>query len=515
MNAMLNPSSVVSATMCLLVAAGLVLGAPVVHGQIDGYDIDYALVTGSAMPAQLEETQKRVLEVIKKVRPAIVRIAWGKNDFYGLLSGTIVTTNGHVLTRGQHGLAAGTSVVFYLADGRRATGEVLGACWGLDIGLMKITEKGAWPHVELGKSTEAKAGDLCLSMGYPILDRGLPQPSFDQEPSPRAGRILTSAAPLWFSISCPLDTSEEGGGLFDLDGRLIGVSARSLGLGSLNRRDRAGGVCAGVELFQKYWDDLTAGKQIDGLPWPDSQGPGGGTSKSDVPPAAPAASDRRVSAALKKAQPATIRFGTGERPTAYASGVIISADGYIVTVAHHYRPVGQDVTICLSDGRAVAGQILGSNPLSDVGLVKITGKGPWPYVELGKSSRLGRGDPCILLGYPSLEFPGGLFDTNRQAAVRTGVVLDTAHMTGIFKTSCGFSGGFSGGGVFDMEGRLVGVHRGGDNENGPAQHGRVELLRVQWDFLAAGKAYGTVATNAADAIVEGLRTFFQGRPWKN
>ena len=183
-------------------------GARMVHGQINGYDIDYALVTASEMPAQLEEIQKQVLEVIKKVSPATVRIAWGKNDGQGLLSGTIVTTNGHVATRGQHGLAAGETVVFYLADGRRVRGEVLGACWGLDIGLMKITEKGAWPHIELGKSGEAKAGALCLAMGYPILDRGSPQPSFDQEPSPRAGRILTSAAPLWFSISCPLDTSE-------------------------------------------------------------------------------------------------------------------------------------------------------------------------------------------------------------------------------------------------------------------------------------------------------------------
>ena len=516
MNAILNLRSVVSATMRLLVAAGSALGAPMVPAQTDGYDVDYALIADSSLPAgtdwQLEGIQKRVLEVIKKVSPATVRIAWGKNDGQGLLSGTIVTANGHVATRGQHGLAAGKPVVFYLADGRRATGEVLGACWGFDIGLMKITERGAWPHVELGKSGEAKAGDLCLAMGYPILDRGLSPPSFAQEPSPRAGRILTSAAPLWFSISCPLDTAEEGGGLFDLHGRLIGVSARSLGLGSLNRRDRAGAICAGVELFQKHWDELAAGKQIDGLPWSASKSSAGGTV---LPSSAPPVDDPSVVSALKMVQPATIRFGTGTNETDYISGVIVSADGYIVTVAHHDRPAGQDVTVCLPDGRNVAGQVLGSNPLSDVGLVKITEKGRWPHADLGNSIALKRGDPGILLGYPYLEFPGGLWDTNRQPAIRTGVVVDTGKMGGRFESSCRMSPGFSGGGLFDLAGRLVGVQEGGDRERGTARHGRVELVRMQWDFLATGKPHETVATAAPDPIVERLRTFFQVRPWKN
>jgi serine protease Do len=119
------------------------------------------------------------------------------------------------------------------------------------------------------------------------------------------------------------------------------------------------------------------------------------------------------------------------------------------------------------------------------------------------------------LGYPVLDFPSGLLDTNRTATVRTGVVLDTADMTGIFETSCQFSGGFSGGGVFDLEGRVVGIHQGGDNESGPARHGRVELLRTQWDSLAVGKAWDVVATNAPNPATEGLEKLLQGRPWKN
>jgi len=525
MNARLNLRSVVSATMRLLVAAGSVLGAPMVPAQTDGYDVDYALIADSSRPAgaeadrELVEIQKRVLEVIRKASPAMVRIARGANDRGGLfLSGIIVTTNGCVMTRGQHGLSAGKTVAFHLADGRCVTGEVLGASWGLDIGLMRITEKGSWPYVELGKSSEAKAGDVCLALGYTLLDKGPGR--IDQGLTSRVGRILTSAAPSWFSISCPLDTGDEGGGLFDLQGRLIGINAKVISeLTRQNRRDRAGAICTGVELFQKHWDGLCAGKQIDGLLWPAPEDSAGGTGRAVELLSTPMINDARVVAALEKTQPATVRFGTGERKTDYHSGVIITSDGYIATCAHHHRPPGQDVTICLPDGRNVAGQVLGSNPLSDVGLVKITEKGLWPHAEVGNSIGLKLGAPCVLLGYPYLESPGGLLDTNRQPAVKTGVVVDTGDMRtgvpGLFKTSCRFSGGFSGGGVFDLEGRLVGVHSGGDNENGPARHVRVELLRVQWEFLAAGKPYGSVATNGPDPMIEGLERLFQGRPWTN
>ena len=309
--------------------------------------------------------------------------------------------------------------------------------------------------MELGKSSEAKAGDVCLALGYTLLDKGPGR--IDQGLTSRVGRILTSAAPLWFSISCPLDTGDEGGGLFDLRGHLIGINAKVISeLTRQNRRDRAGGICCGIEVFQKHWDGLCAGRQIDGLPWAASEPSTGGTV---LPSSAPPVDDPRVVSALQKAQPATVRFGTGERKTDYHSGVIISSDGYIATCAHHDCPPGQDVTICLPDGRSVAGQVLGSNPLSDVGLVKITEKGLWPHAEFGSSIGLKLGAPCVLLGYPYLESPGGLLDTNRQPAVRTGVVVDTADkrtgVPGLFKTSCRFGAGFSGGGVFDLEGRLV------------------------------------------------------------
>jgi serine protease Do len=144
--------------------------------------------------------------------------------------------------------------------------------------------------------------------------------------------------------------------------------------------------------------------------------------------------------------------------------------------------------------------------------VKITEKGEWPHVELGSSIALKRGDPCILLGYPFAEFPGGLWDTNRRPAIRTGAVVDTADMTGIFKTWCRFSPGFSGGGLFDLDGRLVGVHEGGDSERGPARHRRIELVRIQWDFLAAAKPHDTVATNAPNPITEAFREVVRGVP---
>jgi serine protease Do len=442
-------------------------------------------VTGRG--AQLASIERRVTAALKKAGPAIVRFCWGENDLPGIYSGVnsgiIISEDGYVITRGQHGLPAGRTVAFQLADGRRVSGEVLGSYWAWDIGLMRITEKGKWPHAELGKSAEMKPGEACIALGYPRLYTGRPGPvEFDRRPSPRLGRISTLAPACWFFTTCPLDGGDLGGGVFDLEGRLIGVNNDIRGIGSLYRPDRASVFHSGIEVFQKHRDDLAAGKQIDLLP-------GVELDETVVWSASAAKAKSQLASAVEKAKPATIRFAWGKTDRDRISGVIVSADGYIVTCAHHDRPAGEKGTILLPDGRTAAGKMLGSNPLCDVGLVKITEQGQWPHVELCKSTTMERDDSCILLGYPFLEYLQSDSDKqqrNRQPLVRSGVVVNTSSKPGMLVTSCICYPGDSGGGLFDSEGRLVGVQIGGEDAGrGPSWQVRIELVLKQWAFLVA------------------------------
>lgn len=58
-------------------------------------------------------------------------------------------------------------------------------------------------------------------------------------------------------------------------------------------------------------------------------------------------------------------------------------------------------------------------------------------------------------------------------------------------------------------------HRAKQRERAWLPGVRVELLRVQWEILAGGKPYGSVATNGPDPMIDGLESLFQGKAWKN
>ncbi len=85
------------------------------------------------------------------------------------------------------------------------------------------------------------------------------------------------------------------------------------------------------------------------------------------------------------------------------SGVIVTEDGYILTCGHSEHLPGEKFTVRLSDGRDADAVALGTNPITDVGLVKITTPGPWPFAEIAESSTLKPGDPLVVAGYPAID----------------------------------------------------------------------------------------------------------------
>ena len=175
-----------------------------------------------------------------------------------------------------------------------------------------------------------------------------------------------------------------------------------------------------------------------------------------------------------------IRAGGGE-----GSGVIVSADGRILTAGHVSGKPGREVSVILPNGNTVKGKALGNNADIDSGMVQITDEGTYPFVEMGKSADLKLGQWVITLGHP------GGFKKSRPAPLRLGRVLEARKE--YVRTDCTLVGGDSGGPLFDLEGKVVGVHSRigkGIMEN---VHVPVDSYRDTWDRLVKGEAWGGFA----------------------
>jgi len=97
------------------------------------------------------------------------------------------------------------------------------------------------------------------------------------------------------------------------------------------------------------------------------------------------------------------------------SGYIISPDGYIIT-NDHVAGNASEITVTLTDGRHYQASIIGTDPVSDICLLKIDGDS-LPYIEMGSSDDIIIGEWVIALGNPF-----GLFDLNDKPTVTVGVI---------------------------------------------------------------------------------------------
>ena len=417
----------------------------------------------------LASIEDRVQAVYKQVRLATVRVAYGKDLKLQFGSGVIVTSEGHVAISGPvQAVLRNDLLDLRLVDGRRVDGEALGWSGEFGFGLLKITEQGPWPHIDIGPRVDVKAGQLCVAMGYPQ------NPSDDFEnrpPSLRLGAVTKSAAPIWLTSSYRLKAGAHS--VFDLDGRLLGMTCKTpVGGDALH---------TSAELINTHWDDLVAGKNLDRVRL---------HSPELVPgqPAQPRAGGEEPEAtAVEKATAASVRISEVGQKEGLASGVIVTSNGYVITCGHHERLPGQKLNVSLPDGRDASATVLGTNLVSDVGLMKIADEGPWPHAELGHSTTTGPGDRCVLIGYPRVQ-PGRL-----PWVLKTQIIKPTQTLPRRDEWYCEFwtsgypdsIGGASGGGVFDTQGRVIGVLLGGAGDE--MQHSRVELFRKQWEIVAASK----------------------------
>lgn len=196
--------------------------------------------------------------------------------------------------------------------------------------------------------------------------------------------------------------------------------------------------------------------------------------------------EARVESVSKKVLPATVAL-LSEKTESSGSGVITTADGLILTAAHVTQGA-DEITVVFPDGEQVPGKVLGANYSKDIAMVQIQGKGPFPFAEMGASKPLAAGDWVVALGHSAG------FDAARTPPVRFGRVVSKGPGN-FLTTDCTLIGGDSGGPLFDLDGKIVGINSSIGVSFANNNHAGVDGFRQDWDRLRAGEAWGQLAMN--------------------
>lgn len=162
------------------------------------------------------------------------------------------------------------------------------------------------------------------------------------------------------------------------------------------------------------------------------------------------------------------KFFFGDQPpedepsSSLGSGVLVSPEGYILT-NHHVISDADDIDVALSDGRKVKAQVIGSDPETDIAVLKIEPKQLPTPITLGKVESLHVGDVVLAIGNP---FGVGQTVTSGivSALGRDHVGINT--FENFIQTDAAINPGNSGGALIDTRGNLIGINTAIYSNNG-------------------------------------------------
>lgn len=187
----------------------------------------------------------------------------------------------------------------------------------------------------------------------------------------------------------------------------------------------------------------------------------------------------KLTKVLADAREATVCIELGEGS---GSGVVVSKEGLILTAAHVSGGVGKEFNVVFEDGRKVRAESLGLNSESDAAMARIIDEGDYPFVTIDRSDSARLGDWVFALGH------SGGFDKDRGSVVRIGRLVRTSEST--IQTDCNLIGGDSGGPLFDLEGKLIGIHSRVGNRLPENMHVPVREFLKNWDAMSRNDFIG-------------------------
>lgn len=134
------------------------------------------------------------------------------------------------------------------------------------------------------------------------------------------------------------------------------------------------------------------------------------------------------------------------------SGFIISRDGYILS-NHHVIENADKVIVRLTDRRELEAEVIGSDPETDVAILKVNAK-DLPYVKIGNSDKLEAGDWVVAIGSPF----GFDYSVTAGIVSATGRSLPGDNYVPFIQTDVAINPGNSGGPLFNMDGEVIGIN---------------------------------------------------------
>ena len=204
-------------------------------------------------------------------------------------------------------------------------------------------------------------------------------------------------------------------------------------------------------IFTERRTDISAGEPEAALSAPSEQ-----TDGEDAPPAAESSSTSDEPMSLteiySKLEPSVVCVFCN---SVQRSGVILSEEGYIITNCSIVRQ-SSPITVRLYDGTEHTASIVGGDPLSDLAVVKIDGKGLIP-AEFGESDSLSAGEQVLSIGNSRGEELRAAMTDGIISSVSRNLNIEGRTMT-ILQTNAGLSAGCCGGPLVNLRGQVVGIN---------------------------------------------------------
>ncbi|GAB3927538.1 trypsin-like peptidase domain-containing protein [Mucilaginibacter myungsuensis] len=199
-----------------------------------------------------------------------------------------------------------------------------------------------------------------------------------------------------------------------------------------------------------------------------------------------------VKQAIAKAYPASVLMweidaATGNRMSAQFSGVVVTKEGFVLSAAHVVRN-DHSYQVMFPDGKVATAKGLGriafppDNMVPDAAMLKLNGDGPWPFAPMGSSYGLLVGQPCISIAYPETV-------EQRKPNVRLGEIKVLKNEYGFIESSCLMEPGDSGGPLFDLDGKVIGIHSGIRESEQVNYEVPVDTYRKFWNALTKPADY--------------------------
>ena len=197
--------------------------------------------------------------------------------------------------------------------------------------------------------------------------------------------------------------------------------------------------------------------------------------------------------------------------TGAGSGVIISADGTIIT-NNHVIDKATSIKVTLSNGDVYDAALVATDEQTDIAVLKIEAS-DLAYATVGDSDNLVVGQDVIAVGNPLGEL-GGTVTSGIISAVNRQITVENTTMT-LIQTNTAINPGNSGGGLFDAEGNLIGIVNAKYSEAGVEGLGFAipinTAMKSAQDLISVGYVTGRVSVGLNLLGINDQQTAFQYR----